>query len=307
MGITPDTNITRDYFDNFHDITDKDGRPLVSIYWSYSAPEILNYGTMYLIHGYGGSPIEPCLKLPMQQALAFGFNVVAIEGADLSATAMTDKDINSMTLQRQKQALAAGLRYAATIPNMNTAHKIAWAHSISCRALAELIVDNKDIRDYFSEMVLNNPYFLAPPKVQNMHKKMMQKDPSGKTWDALTKKSSNMPRQIENYTFKIPTCLYNLCVPLPPMWAKQQENIREITRKMSHFIKQLRMYCVLGTADNMADYQQNRQLIQSLPIAHKQLISIHGANHSFENALTQYQQFVRVIINSIRMHIGNGK
>ena len=294
-------NITKNYFDNFHNIKDENGRQLVNVHWSYASRISPTYGTLYVIHGYGGSPIEPCMKMPTKQALASGFDVVAIEGIDLSATSGVEKDIKSMTLDRQKQALDAGLRYAATITNLNTAHKIAWAHSISCRALAELIVDNANIREYFTEIVLNNPYFLIPPKVRALHDKMMKKDPSGHTWDALTKKSSNIERNIENHTFRIPTCLYNLYIPLPPNWAGN-ENARDLPRKIAYFVSKIRMYCVLGTDDNMADYNQNRNLMQNLRIPHKQMISIRGANHSFENALNQYQQFTKIIINSIMTH-----
>lgn len=300
MTTTSDINITQKYFDNFHGILDRDGNPLTNVYWSYTSDTLPIYGTLYVIHGYGGSPVEPCLKLPMQQAIADGFNVVAIEGVDLSATSGSAKNLNSMTLARQKQAIAAGLRYATTIADLNTSRKIAWAHSISCRALAELIVDDTDMRDYFSEVVLNNPYFLAPPKVENMRTKLMQKDPSGKTWEQLTHKSSNMERIIENHKFKIPTCLYNLCVPLPPIW--QSASIKALTRIMARFVSKIRMYCVLGTSDNMADYQQNMTLIQNLHIPHKELISIPGANHSFENELDAYRRFTKSILDSIIKH-----
>jgi len=294
-------NITKHYFSQFHNITDNNGHPLTNVYWSYAPRKMPTYGSIYLIHGYGGSPVEPCLKLPMMQALAAGFDVVALEGVDLSATAGESKEIGTMTLERQKQALYAGLNFARIIPNLNSAHRIAWVHSISCRALADLMVDHYEMRGYFSEVVLNNPYFLAPPKVQKLHDRLMSKDPSGKSWADLTQKAQNMERRIENQTFKIPTCLYNLCIPLPPLWQKFANNFKFLGRIMAHFVSKTNMYFILGTKDDMADYNQNLELFQDLSVPNKRLVSIEGANHSFENELSQYQKFVKIIIDSIRL------
>ena len=295
-------NITKRYFDNFQQLKDKNNRPLTNVYWSKTPVDFPSYGSIYLIHGYGGSPVEPCMKLPMQYAIQTGFDVVAIEGVDLSATATEPKNIEEMTLERQKQALLAGIEFCKTLDDINTSNKIAWVHSISCRALADLTVESPNVRDYFNEVVLNNPYFLAPPKVQKLHEKMMQKDPSGATWTALTKKSATMLREIERHTFKIPTCVYNLCIPLPPALSKLTTNYANLVRMMSHFVYRVHLLFILGTDDNMADYNQNRQLFNYLNVPHKQLVSINGANHSFENATSQYAEFARQIINGMKMH-----
>ena len=85
-----DYNISKHFFANFHQITDDDNRPLTNIYWSKASSIEPACGCVYLIHGYGGSPIEPCMKVPMQAALKRGFDVVAVEGVDLSATAEED-------------------------------------------------------------------------------------------------------------------------------------------------------------------------------------------------------------------------
>jgi len=257
------------------------------------------YGTVYLIHGYGGSPVEPVMKLPMQSALRNGFDVVAIEGVSLSATAGTDKQVNEMTLERQKMALGAGLLYCMTLPEINHDYNIGWVHSISCRALSDLIIASPEIRLYFNEIILNNPYFLPPPKVQVLREKIMQRDPTGASWDSLTHKVTTQMREIERHTFKIPTCLYNLCIPLPSMWSKKVK-FEDLAKCMSYFIKKLRIHFILGTADNMADYQQNMQFYNGLMIPNKQLVSIQGANHAFENALGTYSQFSNVILENIK-------
>ncbi len=292
-------NISKNFFANSHQITDEQKRPLANIYWSLGPRPGPVYGTVYLIHGYGGSPVEPVMKLPMMSALQNGFDVVAIEGVSLSATAGTQKQVNDMTLERQKTALREGLSYSITIPDINRDYNVGWVHSISCRALSDLIIDSPNIRSYFNEIVLNNPYFLPPPKVQALHEKFMQRDPSGASWDLLTHKVTTQIREIERHTFKIPTCLYNLCIPLPSMWSKKV-NSEDLARCMSFFIKKLYVHFILGTADNMADYHQNIRFYNGLLIPHKQLVSIQGANHAFENALGIYSEFSNIILENIK-------
>ena len=299
-----DKNISKRFFANYHQIQDEKSRPLTNIYWSLAPRPNTVYGTVYLVHGYGGSPVEPCMKVPMQKALAHGFDVVALEGVDLSATAGETKQINTMTLERQKQALDAGLHFCYTIDDINHDYNIGWIHSISCRAMSDLMIDSPLVRNYFNEIVLNNPYFLPPPKVQAMRDKFMRRDPSGTSWNALLHRVANQMREIERQTFKIPTCLYNLCIPLPQQWNKRPE-YEELARRVSYFItKRMRMalhlYFVLGSADDMADYNQNMRFFQGVIIPNKRLVSIPGANHAFENAIDLYSNYSQAILDTIR-------
>lgn len=297
-------NISKEFFANYHQIQDAQQRPLTNIYWSRVPRSNPVYGTVYLVHGYGGSPVEPCMKVPMQKALAHGFDVVALEGVDLSATAGEQKQINAMTLERQKQALDAGLHFCHKIDNINHDYNIGWIHSISCRALSDLMIDSQYIRNYFHEIVLNNPYFLPPPKVQMLREKFMRRDPSGTSWNMLMHKVSTQMREIERHTFKIPTCLYNLCIPLPQQWTKQMD-YEELARRVSYLIGKnpatsLRLHFILGSADDMADYNQNVRFFHGLTIPHKRLVSIQGANHAFENALGQYSDYSQMIFDTIQ-------
>ena len=299
-----DNNISKGFFANYHQIQDEKARPLTNIYWSQVPRSNTVYGTVYLVHGYGGSPVEPCMKVPMQKALAHGFDVVALEGVDLSATAGQVKQINAMTLDRQKQALDAGLHFCRTLSTINHDYNIGWIHSISCRALSDLMIDSPEIRNYFNEIVLNNPYFLPPPKVQLLREKFMRRDPSGSSWEMLTHKVSTQMREIERHTFKIPTWLYTLCIPLPGTLTKRAD-CEELARRVSYFIARnprmaLYLHFILGSADDMADYNQNVRFFHGLTIPNKQLVSIQGANHAFENALGQYSDYSQVILDTIR-------
>ncbi len=293
-------NISKAFFTNFHQLTDENNRPLTNIYWSHGpCDHSQKFGCVYLIHGYGGSPVEPCLKLPMQYALQNGFDVVALEGVDLSATAGPVKELNTMTLDRQKRALDMGLRFCRNMNSINKDYNIGWVHSISCRALSDLMIDSLDVRYFFDELVLNNPYFLAPPKVLSLREKLYRRDPSGSAWEALTHKVTTQMREIEHHKFNIPTCLHNLTIPLPPIW-NTKPNFEELARIVSFFVKHLRLNFVLGTNDNMADYNQNMRIFQGLAVPNKQVISIQGANHSFENVQSQYMEFARIIFEAAK-------
>ncbi|MDE5616126.1 MAG: alpha/beta hydrolase [Alphaproteobacteria bacterium] len=312
MSDGKDSNISKSFFEHYHQINDGGSRPLTNIYWSRVPRSNPVYGTVYLIHGYGGSPVEPCMKVPMQKALEGGFDVVALEGVDLSATAGEQKQISAMTLARQKQALEAGLKFCQTIDNINHSYNIGWIHSISCRALSDLMIDSMEVRHYFNELVLNNPYFLPPPKVQILREKFMRRDPSGATWDTLVHKVTTQMREIEHHTFKIPTCLYNLYVPLPMQWTKRL-TFEKLARRVSYLIthrpksEKLRLRFILGSADDMADFNQNMRFFKALTFPHKQVVAIDGANHAFENALTAYSDCTQDILASIREYLINQK
>ncbi|MDR0726897.1 MAG: hypothetical protein LBF37_02430, partial [Rickettsiales bacterium] len=215
---------------------------MTNIYFSYASREKPVFGTVYLMHGYGGSPIEPCMKMPMYAALEHGFDVVAIEGVALSATSGTKKKLAEMNLARQKLALLQGLISCKTNYRLSADYKIAWAHSMSCRALSDLVVQYKHLRKYFDEVVLNNPYFLPPSKLQAMKKRFMEKDPSGKLWMKLATKPTLQPCPIENY--KVPADIYNFQVPFPITWPSDLESL---AKKMSKIIHHFRVNFVLGT------------------------------------------------------------
>ncbi len=301
-----DYNISRNFFAHYHQIGDENGHPLTNVYWSKAPREMPVFGSVYFIHGYGGSPVEPCLKLPMQYALSHGFNVIAIEGADLSATATPQKNISTMTLERQKRALDTGLQFCEKLEPLNRDYKVAWIHSISCRAMSDLMIDSPKIRHYFNEMVLNNPYFLPPPKVCMLREKMYKRDPSGQTWDILVHKVTTQIREIENRRFTIPTCLYNLSIPLPHKW-EQKPQFEDLARRVSFFVKNIRLHFILGTEDNMADYQQNLRIFRGLDIPNKQIISIKGANHSFDNSPNLYMEFSGMVLDAIKSRCVNVK
>lgn len=298
MPEVADSGIAKHFFQQSYQLYDTDHRPLANVYWANADHGTDSHGCLYLIHGYGGSPMEPCMQLPMHNALRHGFDVVAIEGCDLSATCGVDKDVTKMTLQRQKMAILHALKYAKAI-DVNHSHNIAWVHSISCRALSDLMVRSVFVRKYFHDIVLNNPYFMAPPKVIKLKEKLMRSDPTGRAWEKLILRVSNMTRDIDNRSYTVPTRVYNLTIPLPLDWEALAGDGSGLARKISPFVKNTRLYFVLGTADNMADYQQNVEFFGGLQVPNKQLLRIDGADHSFENAQAQYDNMSRAILKQL--------
>lgn len=294
-----DYNISRHFYSEFYQITDHDGGPLTNIYLSYADRNMPVFGTVYLFHGYGGSPVEPCLKIPMLYALSRGFDVAALEGAALSATYSDKKDLSNMNLARQKYAIMRGLWFCSKNDRLCHDNKIAWGHSLSCRALSDMVAEHPFVRQYFGEVILNNPYFITPSRVEKLRNKLIKRDPSGSMWRTLVDKAATMYRIIENQKYSIPTCLRNLAVPLPQAWQYKPENIESLAAKMSDFVTDIRMTFVLGTADDMAEYNQNLKFYNGLKVTNKELISIDGADHSFENAIPQYNQVAHGIIDNI--------
>ncbi|MBD5389026.1 hypothetical protein HDR63_02105 [bacterium] len=302
-GLT--TNIAMAHFEQFYPICDRRNRELANIYVSHADRNQPVFGTVYLMHGYGGSPVEPVMKVAMTDALACGFDVVAIEGVALSATSGDAKRVTTMNLARQKRALLRGIQYCNDRSDLNHDYRIAWAHSMSCRALSDLMVSSDLMRQYFHMAVLNNPYFLPPQRVQQAKAKLMQRDPSGRLWQSVLHKSITQFRRIEDREYSFPTSLYNLTMPLPTSWC-MDTNLPDLSERLSTFIhSDTRVSFVLGTDDNMAEYSQNVELFNGLRVPHKELHSIDGANHSFENALDQYQTFTHRILDNVRHTRGN--
>lgn len=295
-------NISLSYYDNSYQLRDSHGAALTNIYWSRGRGDV-SHGAIYLIHGYGGSPVEPCMKIPMEIARDAGFDVIAIEGVAMSATSGDEKHIDKMNLARQKQAMLQGMRFCEMLSGISHRYSVVWAHSISCRALSDLIVHNPDFSKIFHEIVLNNPYFVPPQKVQALYNKTMSRDPSGKLWREMILKPRIQTRQIDSVSYQVPTRLYNLVLPISYKLGGSNASIPQVASRMSDFIGDLRVSFILGSADDMAEYSQNVEIFNNLKTPNKELISIDGANHSFENALDVYRNNVAIIIDRIKSNI----
>lgn len=292
-------NILDNFFTERYNIFDKRKKPLTTVYFSYASSEKPVLGTVYLMHGYGGSPLEPFLKQTMITALNKGFDVVAIESVALSATSGTEKKLVDMNLSRHKHAIVKGLEACEANKKLCHEHKVAWVHSLSGRALSDLTIHFESVRNYFDEFVLNNPYFLSPKKLQNSKNKSFAKDPTGKSWYSLSWKQTLQKCFVEDIEYKVPASIRNFEIPLPRTWKLHEDNYNEITDRISEILNNPKITFILGTNDDKAEYGINRKLFQALKVADKQLVTIEGAGHYFENALEDYYSNTNIIFNNI--------
>ncbi len=291
------SNVSLSYFDKSYQIKSRRNRPLANIYISTCNHDMPVFGTMYFFHGYGGSPIEPCMKVPMQLAKSNGFDVVAIEGVDLSATSGTEKQLSAMTLARQKVVIARALQFCNDITELNQEYRISWVHSMSGRAMTDLCVYSPFVRNYFNEHVLANPYFVAPGRVRILFDRMMRIDPTGQTWLRFIHKTSTKFRTIENVQYQFPASLYNLNVPLPKAWALSPN---DIASQMATLLNGNYVTFLLGTKDDMAEYDMNMMYYQALPTSNKNLVLIDGGDHALENSIAQLANASRQILQNIQ-------
>ncbi|MDR2413062.1 MAG: hypothetical protein LBD50_02515 [Rickettsiales bacterium] len=294
-------NISKLFFKECHQIQDRRKKPLTNVYFLKANRENPVYGTVYLMHGYGGSPIEPCMKIPMMNALECGFDIVAIESIALSATSDMKKNLSDMNFARHKYALTKGLEYCGNNTGLASDYKVAWAHSMSCRALSDLSVHSEIIRGYFDELVMNNPYFLPPSKLQRSKQKCLEKDPSGRTWKILSHRPIIQTFHIEGKPYSIPANINNLEVPLPSDWKSDDYDLdlKNIADKASQFFRNLKIDFILGAEDDKAEYMMNKKLIDALNLKEKRVFTIDKAGHYFENGLEEYDAYSRLILNEI--------
>lgn len=290
-------NISLSYFEKSYQIKNRRNKPLANIHLSLGKTTNPSFGTIYFIHGYGGSPIEPCMKIPMQLALNNGFDVIAIEGIDLSATSGTEKQISAMTLARQKAVVFHSLQFCEKIPEINHNYQVSWVHSMSGRAMADLCVYSPFVRHYFNEHIMANPYFVPPTRVWALYEKIMRTDPSGRTWRTLMHKTSTMYRMINNIKYPYPASLYNLNVPLPKSWKLSPG---DVANRMYPSLDGRHITFLLGTGDHMAEYGINRQYYDALPTTNKSLYLIDGADHTFENSQMAYENISQKILTSLK-------
>lgn len=300
-------NISLKFFEHFYQIKDKKDKELANIYTLYADKSKPVFGTVYLMHGYGGSPMEFCMKLPAQKALENGFDVVAIEGVALSATYTSNNNIIEMTLPRHETAIYKSLEYCKNNDKLCHDYKVAWAHSLSGRALADLIVENDFVRKYFNEYVMNNPYFLPPSKLTNLKKSMMERDSSGKFWNSVLHKLQTVKRIIDGVEYKIPASTYNFSVPLPQNLKHLINDIDGLVNTVAELVHDKPIQFILGKDDTQAEYAQNKSLFKALPTEHKSIHKIPGANHFFDSAPSGYIQCTEMVMSGIRNKLLNTK
>jgi hypothetical protein len=253
-------------------------------------------GTLYTIHGYGGSPVEFCMKTPADLALENGFNVVALESIQLSATEGFPKLLSEMTLANHKAATFNALRYAIFAKDIpKTDFNIMAAHSMGARSLCDLSIRSKFIRNYFNRHCVLNPFFLPPKRLQEAYSKP-------EIWSRMCTIPKIETRKIEGDTYAIPTCTNNYYVDLPADFGASVQDIDKITKLVSSSLEDNHVSFILGGLDlpNYDNYKLNMNIYNNLNIPQKDLFVVPDADHYFENQKVQFYKTIGNIITSLR-------
>lgn len=290
-------NLSNADFRDVYRIRNRQNQSVANIYFKPAPSKVSCSGTIFFFHGYAGSPWEVCMKVPMMLAnCQFNYNIVAVEGADLSVTSGTQKTLANMTLPRQRWAMLHALEACRDLPELNHSPKIAWAHSLSCRALVDLTIHSTTVREFFDRYVLVNPFFVPPRRVFDLYNRSMTKDPTGRLWHHMINKTIMMNRTIENVRYEFPSSLYNLWIPFPTAW---NQTPYDVAQKISPYIGDKDVFFLLGRQDTKAEYDTNVLYYEALTIPHKNLVVSEIADHSFENAVDDLRDKCNYIIHHI--------
>lgn len=287
-------NPTLKYFDFCQEIPDKGGNTIAKVYIKNTDNSI---GNVYTFHGYWGSPIDMLLKTVRDVAIYCNFNAIAVEACAASATDDAPKTFNSLGLISQKLATARALAWCRDGGLIdNELYNVAWAYSRACRVISDLAVKSKDtkttvsVAKFFDEFVLCNPYFITPPKVletiANMPPERLAR---------ISKIPFKKTRNIDGVDYTCRSYLGNLVQDLPTDWGVKTcdlQDVATVTYNQMQSIRTKPLTILLGSLDAEAEYEQNRTLADYLPFALKQVDTIVGAGHYFEEKPTQYRGYV---------------
>gem|GEM_PF-6021805 len=291
-----------------HTMHDKQKRPITNNFYLYQN-EGQSIGTAYLIHGYGGSPIDPTMKNFADAANRNHFDVVAIESHDLSISSepFQSKARNLININRYRRSIIRGLNESLKNPRLNHSYRICVTHSLSSLAIMENILRSEMTRTKFNDFVFAIPYLFLSPKVSQKKAEFLSRDPSGRTWERFR----NMPKinefKLDGQTYTFP--LY--ASPFENQFLSQFQNLSDrdsraaqITQifsayKLSDRIKDKGAFFIYGTEDNTVDSALHDEFYEILPIVKKSKIMVDGLDHICAQGAEQFCKVIDYIFKNI--------
>lgn len=279
-----------------HEIRDGSSGVIGNVYYT-KIPDAI--GTLYTMHGYAGSPVEPIMRIAISHAIKSGFNIVAIENVQLSVTyPIADRDLGRMNLDRHVDVLHRGLNFTKCISELNQCgYNIAWLHSLGARAFTDLFVESPHTGSRFNSVVFNNPYFMPPARVEQKHEKSLKSDPSGMIWEKIMDRPYQTTRIIDDEKYTIPATLRNVFFPFKKLPDGRFPTFTDVMGDMSRFAGRRSIVCfILGTDDTEAEYNKNMDVFNALQIHNKDLYLIPNGIHTLENVLPEYDQITQVVL-----------
>ncbi|MBN1281494.1 MAG: hypothetical protein JW985_00805 [Alphaproteobacteria bacterium] len=280
---------------------------LANLYYLHKNPQSL--GTIFGIHGHGGSPYDISLTTVAKQAPDFNFNFIMIESLAMSITYDNPikGDFYKMNLSNHKKAIANALITAyKKDKSIYSGYNISVAHSMGGRAITDLILDSLFIREMFSEYTFVNPYFLSLQKLLEMIEKYKQKDPSGKKLKEFLERQKVKKRNINGRNFEYSICAADFNISLPDFLSVFCKDIHglmgSISDKMQKCSNRKTVNFMLGTADEEADWKQSELLFNELHFENciKYLYEITGGDHHLENSISNYVPEVQIFLERAR-------
>ncbi len=285
-------NISSKYFDKTYNLKQKSGKSVANVFHSKSEN---SKGVVYTIHGFGGSPIEPCLYNITEIARKNNFDVIAIETNCLSATDGIPKNNADMTLEHHKYALLKALLFCRKNKEFKSNNNIVFAHSMGARAISDLALAGNFVKNYFNKFYLLNPYFITPEKVAKIKNSPM--------WSRLNGKIQLEKKNFGGSEYKIEKSLSNYIVDIKenPVF-KNGQDISEMAMLASHRWTEKPVTFILGAQDlpSYCNFNTNKMVAENFLSKNKDIVIIPEADHSFENKLSEYRDVLNNLFQKIR-------
>ncbi len=283
-------------FNQEYDIKNSRGLNIAKVMVAKNNTEY-SFGTVFTIHGYGGSALESCLYDVADSGLKSGFDIVAIETNCMSAIS-NDKSVSDMTLQNHKKAIFKSLVFCSNNLDLNYSNNIVFAHSMGGRALADLALRNKKIKNFFKSYYFLNPYFFTPSRIIKIQK--------SNSWESLKDRTQIETREIMGAKYPVVKNLKNYVVDPEPQFAPADASSMDIAARASSFWDDRQVNFILGTNDlpTYGNYLKNIETFDALKIPNKQIYTIPECDHFFENKFEDYHNLIiNILSNQIQNNI----
>lgn len=304
-----------DYFDKVKTIVSPGKTtPVANCFVSYTK-QPKRYGTVFAVHGYGGSPIETPVLRVKEHALNHGFNFVAIESWAMSCSSrwpIPDSDSNLMTMDYFRKSVHAGIAAMLRDPQLRNGHRIAWAHCLAGRTIIDNYMASNRGNDIFNEFVFVAPYFLPDTKILQTKARLYKKDPSGTMWNRIAKRSyyANVTLNGKQILFPKNVRLFDGVIEhLPDIKFEKdgdgkidlEKYVQDIFKRpdscLANSFDTKLCTCVLAECDQVIDYASTERFYRLLPIKTKSIIKIKGADHNLNDTTKQYDAAINLILD----------
>ncbi|MDR1337892.1 MAG: hypothetical protein LBJ73_02595 [Rickettsiales bacterium] len=321
------SNISEKYFRECFQVCAHDTH-IANVFYSPSKQEKSKSRIFEADHGYGGSPVEHCLREALAIAQDHGFDIMAIECVPLSATDGSAKILANMKLVDLRMAIFHAIKSQFVKKRLaNSVYHAVLLHSLATRARNDLNNDSHLVRRAGDEYVCIQPYLMTAPGLHERKAVVMSRDPSGGLWKNFSARQNSEVRIILDNQCNIPACAayFDIDAQLPPEWlgafsdynlfvrnvikAIRQPDIdifagnEGFISKVSEKLGQKKKTIVMGGKDKQENQIINKAMFSKLeqikPDVYKTFF-VSGADHYFENKRAEYANIMCEVIYGMK-------